>query len=183
MSDQVRWNDGHRFYGRMRDGEEDSVDSEQIDNEHCLANMKATAKALKRQNKRYKVRNAWLRKAVEGFTGQTVQELYPKELSQSLRESGFQLLDRAKFNERVEDFSHLEDFEKWLETYLPTEDGSGEDEGTFVNEYQYNTNMRVFKTHSEVISSGVGWLFVNIKDNECILTPVSTEGYLTLVAE
>jgi hypothetical protein len=38
--------------------------------------------------------------------------------------------------------------------------------------------IHVFKTHSVVISSAVGWLLVNIEGDECILTPVGTEGYL-----
>jgi hypothetical protein len=38
--------------------------------------------------------------------------------------------------------------------------------------------IHVFRTHSVVISSAVGWSFVNIEGGECILTPVSTGGYL-----
>jgi hypothetical protein len=81
MSAGGEWGYGRRFFGRMRDDEEDSPESGQIDNEQCLETLKATAKMLLRQNRKYKARNVWLRKAVQGYTGQEgVHELYPKEL-------------------------------------------------------------------------------------------------------
>jgi hypothetical protein len=83
MSADGEWGNGRRFFGRMRDDEEDSPESGQIDNEQCLETLNATAKVLLRQNRKYKARSAWLRKAVQGYTGrERVHELYPKELSQ-----------------------------------------------------------------------------------------------------